>query len=72
MQPGDIKAGAVQAALQAAVGSVASQIAKLRYGGQVNKVKVNTDHAGYYLGHVMLFTAGGKRLPDALALAPKW
>ncbi|TKY90279.1 hypothetical protein EX895_000277 [Sporisorium graminicola] len=72
VQPGNLKSGAVQSALQAALGGVASQIAHLRYGGPMNKVKVNTDHAGFYLGHILLFSAGGKQAPEALSLAPAW
>ncbi len=38
----------------------------------MNQVKVNTDHAGFYLGHILLFSAGGKQGPEALSLAPAW
>jgi hypothetical protein len=61
--PGAIKSQATVAALYALAGIFAADISKTRYGTS-NKVTVNTDHAGLFLGIPALATAEGAMIPE--------
>ncbi|KAK9729355.1 hypothetical protein K7432_000324 [Basidiobolus ranarum] len=72
MMPGNMKSGPFAGAAFAALGAVADQIAQLRFGTSPSQIKVDTDHASYFLGCVTLFSADGKVGLDCFNLAPKW
>ncbi|KAI8331497.1 hypothetical protein BC941DRAFT_156520 [Chlamydoabsidia padenii] len=57
--PGCLKSGAIASTGFAVFGALADQFARLRYKTGTNKIRINTDHAGYFLSLVYFFRAKG-------------